>query len=787
MSKKTKHFAFSRESATWSLGDKISKVDCIFVVNNQGRSLKDAKYLQVKESETQCEIIAEFDFPKVNVSLVFELFENKTAIIVQMNITNSGTAPLTIGDSKIFSLNSASELNLGSNSKDMIFFEFHDSLGDNYIQRISDNEGIHNSTQLCHISNSETGKTFFAGNLTFDKMFSQCSLNFNLQTNKIDSLDFTMLFNNYVLKPGKVISSEKIYVEIANDGPYRVLEKWAGMVNDIYQPNIPEQSPVGWIGWSWVDGFKTELPESIAERNSKAIRERLAGFDIKYFWTSISNLKNGLPGNWLVPNDTFYPKGLDKTVEKLKTRGFQPGFWVAPFYQCEGSDTFEGNLDNMHKDENGNQIPRQGWLWAADAKDDALPKLHYLDPSHSDTEKFVSKVFSEYRKKGIKYYMLDFLHAGRLPENAVAHDPNYVTPWEAYRKCMETIREVTGPDTHLLTAVGSSLAHVGTVTASRIGLDYGEGRQLMPRFASYPANYIINGSYGSAGSPNYNAVNNLACWFFAHRNFFLCDSNILTVDKPIPRNEAEISTSLFGISGGPMMLGDDIDTISEERLGMVKKCLPRGNSAPFPASLFSKLDSHDKSHTFVVNVQKEWGNWCVVAIFNLNAESKTFELDAADLRMPKNKQYRIFDFWQESYCGIFKNRSNVEIPANSVAVFRFEELKEHPWILGTDMHVRQGETELVYVTWDETNLTLSGKATRPIGEKGNLYIVTPWNWKSRNLNKNLWVAKSGIDESLIIRKEIQFNSDIENWQIEFDHFNEEEVYWRNRNKKKFSE
>ena len=88
----------------------------------------------------------------------------------------------------------------------------------------------------------------------------------------------------------------------------------------------------------------------------------------------------------------------------------------------------------------------------------------------------------------------------------------------------------------------------------------------MPRFPSYPANYIINGDFGSSGCPNRNAVQNLACWYFTHGNFFLCDSNMLTVDKPIPLNEAIISTPLFGISGGPLMMGDDIDTISEERL-----------------------------------------------------------------------------------------------------------------------------------------------------------------------------------------------------------------------------
>ncbi len=780
---------FNRKSGNWNLGKEAAGFDCVPVINGKELSLKDASDIKINcpqsdSYQKQIELIAEFSEPRINVILSFELSGNKPVTTILLSIENPGTEPITVGDSRIFSMDANSKLNLGANPGELIVFEFRDTLGDNYVRKIGANQGIHESVQLCHISHPETGKTFFSGNLTFDKMFSQCAIKYNSETGKIESLEMTMQFNDFVLEPGKTVSSEKIYMEIADDGPYRVLERWAKQVNAIYQPIIPETASAGWIGWSWIDGFKTELPESVTRRNSEAIRKRLAGFDIEYLWISITNLKNGLPGNWLSPNDTFFPAGLENTVAELKNLGFKPGFWVAPFYMCEGAEAFDKNRGNLQKDGNREPIPRHGWLWAANAKDDNLPKLHCLDPSHPDTEKYIRKVFSEYRKMGIRYFMIDFLNSGRARDDVVPHQSSYVKPWEAYRKCMEAIRETTGPDTHLLTAVGSTLAHIGTVSASRIGLDYGEGRLLMPRFPSYPANYIINGSYGSSGSPNRNAINNLACWFFAHRTFFMCDSNMLSVDKPIPRNEAEISATLFGISGGPMMMGDDIDMICEERLALIKKCLPRGKSAPFPATLFSNVDSNDHSQIFVVTVEKPWGKWRVVAVFNLNDKFKTFELDAEKLQMDAEKRYRMFDFWRESYCGIFENRTRMEIPANSAAVYRFEEVKEHPWILSTDMHIRQGEAELLDVGWDEENLALKVTATRPAGETGNVYIVTPWNWKPRNFNKGLWVAKSGIDESLIIRTEIKFKSEIETRHIDFERFTQEEICWRNKNMQK---
>ena len=56
----------------------------------------------------------------------------------------------------------------------------------------------------------------------------------------------------------------------------------------------------------------------------------------------------------------------------------------------------------------------------------------------------------------------------------------------------------------------------------------------------------------------------------------LSDSgNVLTVDKRVPLTDAQISATLFGIKGGPVMLGDDIDRINEERLDLIRKVFPR--------------------------------------------------------------------------------------------------------------------------------------------------------------------------------------------------------------------
>ena len=778
-------FSFSPDLGTWSLGGVIDNASCVVFVDDEEIAVSALRTTDEKSLNDvfgpRTLIVASRQYKKFRFEYCFEIYDGKTSAISYFKIENTSSSVLKLGDSQFFILQTTPVL--GPEPGDQTYFEFHDSLSSqNRMMLASECDENTFSTPFCHIHNSISEKTFFAGLVTFERMHAV----FRFDYEREFSCEFR--FGDVELPPGRSISTEKVFFEIAEGSPFRPIEKWASMVREYHNPPIPEKSPVGWIGSSWISMIGSqELPEARVKRNLSAIRERLKGFDIDYIWISIANLKDGLPGNWSAENFDNFPGGVRETLEAIKQYEFKPGLWVAPFYMNEKADDFDNARDHCWKDGDGNPIPYAGWLWAAKADEDNLPRMYHLDSTHPATEEYVRNVFTKYREWGVRYYMLDFLSSGRMRSGACPYDETVVGNWEGYRKCMRAIREAAGDDTHLLSAVGSSLWHIGILSASRIGMDYGEGRSLMPRFPSYPANYIINGSYGSAGSPNRNAVQNLACWYFAHRRFFLCDSNMLTVDKPIPLNEAVISASLFGISGGPMMMGDDIDTISEERLALIKKTLPRCSSSPIPVDLFTKIDSENHLRKFIVTISLEWGEWFILAVFNLNEKGRKTELTAEELLLMPGQGYRMFDFWQERYCGIFRDETEIEIPGETCRVFRLEKEKTHPWILSTDMHVRQGEAELLNVEWNSESEVLSGTASRPAGERGNIYIIAPWNFKEKNLNRGLWVAKSATDDSLIIRKSIYFEQEKMDWRIEFKKLDEKEIEWRDKNKAKFNE
>ena len=83
------------------------------------------------------------------------------------------------------------------------------------------------------------------------------------------------------------------------------------------------------------------------------------------------------------------------------------------------------------------------------------------------------------------------------------------------------------------------------------------------------------------------ATGTMATNYFLHRRFFLADSgNVITIDKPCSVQDAQTTATIFGINGGPMMIGDDVDRMAGDRLALLKKCLPRLPECAKPIDLF---------------------------------------------------------------------------------------------------------------------------------------------------------------------------------------------------------
>jgi hypothetical protein len=326
------------------------------------------------------------------------------------------------------------------------------------------------------------------------------------------------------------------------------------------------------------------------------------------------------------------------------------------------------------------------------------------------------------------------------------------------------IRQAAGPETYLLASTGPTLHTVGVADGVRTGNDFGEGRAIAKDSYFYPATYVINSaSFWTACGP---ALRNQAAAWYTHRKLYLNDSgNVLSVDKPIPLPDARVHATIHGLSGGPSILGDDIDRIDEDRLALIKKTLPRPRNVAFPLDLFdSPCPDHPK--LFHRRIEKPWGRFDVLAVYNLSPDRLRQAVPLERLGLDPDSEYLVWEFWDERYVGRVKGQLGTDVPPGAVKVYRLVADPQRPVLLGTDMHLLMGEMEVAACEWDPAGRILGGRAVRPAGSTGNLFIHVPAALRVAD-SRGFWVAKDGRDDSLIVRCAVAFPEGTADWRVPF--------------------
>ena len=605
------------------------------------------------------------------------------------------------------------------------------------------------SKTLTQLHNAKGAASLNLGFLTFDHVNTEQELWWDAEK-QIIRFSAYCDFEGFSLKPGARVETETMLIGTTVD-PLAALESWTNHVREHYKPKVWEKIPAGWVGWSWVDPFNVEPYESVVRRNAKAIREKLPGLDLEYIWVSLGNLKDREPGAWLSWNKKLMPSGPEKLVADIKTQNFKLGLWAGAFWLSSRLKEDVVRLQDafLLKDGKPMTVPHRD-----------LGDQYILDPTHPKTHAFVANAFEQYRKWGIRYYMIDFLYSisGSTPGRFIPDgyfNKELIPGPETYRAGVSVVRKAAGADTYLLSSTGPTFHNLGLMDGMRVGNDYGEGRPLDgPGKGFYPATFVIN-------SPNYwtshkAAVNALAMsWFMNHKLFVADSGNVFTVDKPIPMPDAQIAATLFAINGGPLMLGDDIERMAPERLDMIKRQFPRLPETARPLDLFQSLDY---PRVFHLKVRKPWDEWSLLAVFNFGNEELRQTVELSQLGFAPDAKVVVWDHWQERYLGVRSNQLTISVPSNGVRYLRISSELNHPWLLSTDLHVRQGQAEVENVQWNETTQELEITAKRPAGDRGSIFLRAPKGYAVKN-PAGLWIAKDANDGSLIIRIDAGFRKD----------------------------
>lgn len=577
-----------------------------------------------------------------------------------------------------------------------------------------------NSGTLCHLSDRKTKRTLLLSFITLDRMRSSHPIFWNTEKNCIGEYS-AVCHASGLLNPGGELAMETLRIEYFSD-PYRALEFWADDVYQRYKPDFSGTCGVvvgcGWDRFVWEDRVREVMD---------FCDTKMAGFNLKLIGgNNHHTMKDSLPGHWMEFKNDSKGRNYEAFYREAAKKGWRFKFWFSPFWFFEDAkETFEENEGNLFKGPDGKPLRREwpgGWELSTKYAEGTLGR-YYFDGTHPKTAAYLKKVFSFYRELGVRAYMMDFLEPACGPG---CTDPT-LQRREVMDKVFGALREAAGRDTGFQTAVGSGPNYIGLINSARVTRDFGETRPQYPFSNWQNAAYCMHDDH-FANIDSF--MQNASAVWFTNGKTYVNDLNVFTIDKPVPLEFARMVTTMFGLSGdSPVTLHDYLPGMDPERLRMLKSILPRTGGIPVPVDLFDRPTVEGGCHILKKPIRTPWENYMLTAVFNSRPNTPAFETEVefARLGLDPEKAYRVFEFWNGEYVGTYRKSFPVSIPAVICRLYRISEARPYPWILGTDMHIEQGNADLQEVAWDPETLTLSGKAIRPKGESGRIYFTIPLN------------------------------------------------------------
>ncbi len=400
-----------------------------------------------------------------------------------------------------------------------------------------------------------------------------------------------------------------------------------------------------------------------------------------------------------------YPGGMKPVAARLSELGFTPGLWLMPFAWDPMAPPLKNHHDWMVK-RPGGSLHYAYWAgWS-------------LDMTHPAAREFLRETVDRISSGwGYKYLKLDALFSGMAAEQLYINDPyreddlgeavfhdESITPVEAYRMGLRTVREAAGKDTFILGCnVSQNMrtlgASFGLVDAMRIGPDNGA-------------------DWGSMMVGPWHGSNR----YFLHGRVWYNDPDPVYVRESMPIEHARVLCSWVALTGQLTVASDWLPGLPEERLDILKRILPNHGLCARPVDLFER----ELPAIWLLCDERATPRRDVAGLFNWDSENPTvIECPAERLGLPKADRYDAFDFWGRSFVEPFASTLRVEVPAGSCRIIAIAPESDRPRVISTSRHISQGIVDLREETWDADSDALSGTSQVVAGDPYELRIILP--------------------------------------------------------------
>ncbi|MBD3341524.1 MAG: hypothetical protein GF353_20640 [Candidatus Lokiarchaeota archaeon] len=540
------------------------------------------------------------------------------------------------------------------------------------------------------ITDSSSKNTLILGFISFKQQFTRIILDYS-KTPDLTLLTAFGCMDGIKLPNSEIDSSEELYIsyETKNTG-YLGLIKYAEIIKDYLAIERISEVPMGWCSWYY---YYTEISQSEMIKNLEFFQENRENIPIDFiqlddgYFTEIGDYKS--------INDKF-PNGLEWLYKQINSAGFKGGIWTAPFFAVRKSKLFKNHREWFLK--KSGKLLKTSFNWNAfeyslDLSN--LEVLEYLTNFYSALPYAYAGFNKDNENLLIEFLKIDFLYSA-IPYG-VDFKNNSLTRAQIYYKGIKTIRDAITENVFLL-GCGAPLGPcIGLVDAMRIGYDTGPlwedvEKDQERKGVSLPCLKV--------------ALINIVYRSFMHNNLWINDPDCLMIRRTntdLNLDEIRLQITLIGLSGGQVLISDDMAELSEEELSDAKLVIPPYNSeehTAFPVDCFtSKLPS-----IYLLETHESVGHRYLVAFINWSEEKNDKKQRISEI-IPFNdeeiNQFLVFDFWNEVYLGQYNINDKIKLKNILPHSCRYlslvpidEEDEEEPIFLSSNLHITQGCWEI---------------------------------------------------------------------------------------------
>jgi alpha-galactosidase len=353
---------------------------------------------------------------------------------------------------------------------------------------------------------------------------------------------------------------------------------------------------------------------------------------------------------------------------------------------------------------------------------DGKVPVYPLDISNPAVLDYLKSVFKyAVEHYNVKYLKLDFLVRSLMRSNEKEDIITYPGEYCAavYRNFIREIRSVVGDEVFIL-GCGAPIGEcIGIMDAMRISPDitWGEGTEGHPGYWN-----LIRWNTG-----------NVLLRSFYHRKVFLNDPDGLVLrdykldgdDFCSTPDEARVWATTVALSGGAIILNEDLLRLSRDRLELFKEIIPPFGEAAKPLDFFEQpLPS-----TSYISLKGTQTVSRIIAVYNW--EDKTVDRSIELGRLGISRRVFAVDCWKKEIAGVYSGSIGIKsLRPHSVEAFLLREIGNRPMLLFCDNNFYLG-TDRLTGEYKEEKDELVIDFHGPFQEQTfNMYIYLPEGYET---------------------------------------------------------